>query len=141
MKASACDVRHGDREIPLEKLPVLLERGSDAETRVLDRSVSRRQSEISERDGTDFVRELGSTNDSFVNSRYASESSLRSGDICQTSGLYLASGACGHAGYQRVTKGEAFPTCRACGKAACKDCAKVVNWTFRETYSPLLLEI
>ena len=48
---------------------------------------------------------------------------------CPTSGLYLASGACGHAGYQRVTKGQPFPTCRACGKA--------INWTFlRETYSP-----
>ena len=48
---------------------------------------------------------------------------------CQTSGLYLTSGACGHAGYQRISKGETFPTCRACGKA--------VNWTFlRDIYSP-----
>ena len=50
-------------------------------------------------------------------------------ETCQTSGLYLTSGACGHAGYQRITKGQSFPTCRACGKA--------VTWTFlRETYSP-----
>ena len=50
-------------------------------------------------------------------------------ETCQTSALYLASGACGHAGYQRITKGQPFPTCRACGKA--------VNWTFlREMYSP-----
>lgn len=49
-------------------------------------------------------------------------------ETCQTSGLYLASGACGHAGYQRIMKEEMFPTCRACGIA--------VNWTLlREIYS------
>lgn len=50
-------------------------------------------------------------------------------ETCLTSGLYLTSGACGHAGYQRITKGQPFQTCRACGKA--------VHWTLlREVYSP-----
>ena len=42
-------------------------------------------------------------------------------DVCQTSGLYLGSGGCGHATQRRITRGEPFPHCRICGKA--------VNWT------------
>jgi len=80
MKARLFDARHGNREIPLEKLPVLLGRGSDAGIQVLDGFASRRHCEISERDGALFVRDLGSKNGSFVNGRYASESSLRPGD-------------------------------------------------------------
>ena len=76
------------------------------------------------------MRDLGSRYGSFVDGHYASESPLRPGDICQTSGLYLSSGACGDTGYQRVTEGQPFPTCTACGKA--------VTWTFRETYAPIL---
>ena len=80
MKVRLCDIRHGDLEIPLEKLPVVMGRGPDAEIQVLDRFASRHHCEFSERDGTLFVRDLGSKNGSFVNGRCASESSLCEGD-------------------------------------------------------------
>jgi pSer/pThr/pTyr-binding forkhead associated (FHA) protein len=80
MKARLLDALHGDREIPLERLPVLMGRGPDAEIQVFDPFASRHHCEISERDGTLFVRDLGSKNGSFVNGRYASESSLCEGD-------------------------------------------------------------
>jgi hypothetical protein len=51
-------------------------------------------------------------------------------ETCRGTGLYLSTGACGHSGYQMVTKGQQFATCGVCGEA--------VNWTFRETYSPIL---
>lgn len=80
MKARLFDARHGEREIPLERLPVLMGRGPEAEVQVLDRFASRRHCEISERDGALFVRDLGSKNGCFVNGHCADESSLRSGD-------------------------------------------------------------
>jgi hypothetical protein len=80
MKARLFDARHGEREIPLERLPVLMGRGPDAEVQVLDRFASRRHCEISERDGALFVRDLGSKNGCLVNGRDANESSLRPGD-------------------------------------------------------------
>ena len=80
MKARLLDARYSERVIPLEKLPVLIGRGPDAEIHVLDRFTSRRHCEISQRDGTLFVRDLGSSNGCLVNGRYANESSLRPGD-------------------------------------------------------------
>jgi pSer/pThr/pTyr-binding forkhead associated (FHA) protein len=80
MKVRLCDVRHGDREIPLEKLPILLGRSPDAGIQVFDRFASRHHCEISKKDGTLFVRDLGSRNGSFVNGRCASESSQWPGD-------------------------------------------------------------
>ena len=80
MKARLLDAQHGNREILLDELPVLLGRGSDAGIQVLDGFASRRHCEISERDGVLFVRDLGSTNGCLVNGRFASESSLRPGD-------------------------------------------------------------
>jgi pSer/pThr/pTyr-binding forkhead associated (FHA) protein len=80
MKARLLDAQHGNREIPLEKLPVLLGRGTDVGIQVLDSFASRRHCEISERDGALFLRDLGSKNGSFVNGHYATESSLRAGD-------------------------------------------------------------
>ncbi len=47
MKARLFDARHGEREIPLERLPVLMGRGPEAEVQVLDRFASRRHCEIS----------------------------------------------------------------------------------------------
>jgi pSer/pThr/pTyr-binding forkhead associated (FHA) protein len=80
MKARLFDARHGNREIPLEKLPVLLGRGNDAGIQVLDGFASRRHCEISERDGALFVRDLESKNGCFVNGCYASETASRPGD-------------------------------------------------------------
>jgi pSer/pThr/pTyr-binding forkhead associated (FHA) protein len=80
MNAKLCDTRHGDRGIPLKKLPVLIGRGPDAGIQVLDCFASRRHCEISERDGTLFVRDLGSRNGSFVNGHHESECWLRPGD-------------------------------------------------------------
>ena len=80
MKARLCDVRNTDREIPLEKFPVLLGRGTDVGIQVLDRLASRHHCEISERDGTLFVRDLGSKNGSIVNGHHADECWLRPGD-------------------------------------------------------------
>ena len=67
MNARLLDARHGHRVIPLEKLPVLIGRGPDAEVQVPDRFASRHHCEISERDGTLFVRDLGSSNGCLVN--------------------------------------------------------------------------
>lgn len=80
MKANLSDTRHGRRQIPLNKLPVLLGRGPEAGIQVLDGFASRRHCEISERDGTLFVRDLGSKNGSFVNGQHADECWLRPGD-------------------------------------------------------------
>jgi hypothetical protein len=80
MNARLLDARHGHRVIPLEKLPVLIGRGPDAEVQVPDRFASRHHCELSEREGTLFVRDLGSSNGCLVNGRYANESSLRPGD-------------------------------------------------------------
>jgi pSer/pThr/pTyr-binding forkhead associated (FHA) protein len=80
MNARLCDIRRSDREISLKKLPVLIGRCSDAEIQVLDRFASRRHCEIREKDGTLFVRDLGSTNGSFVNGHHEDECWLRPGD-------------------------------------------------------------
>jgi hypothetical protein len=40
---------------------------------------------------------------------------------CQTSGLYLGSGGCGHATQRRISREQVFPECLICRKA--------VNWT------------
>ena len=80
MNARLLDALHGDREILLEKLPVLIGRGSDAEIQVHDPFASRRHCEISERDESLFVRDLGSKNGCLINGRYMNESLLRPGD-------------------------------------------------------------
>jgi hypothetical protein len=52
------------------------------------------------------------------------------GDTCDKDGLYLASGACGHATQRTRLKGDVFPSCHVCGHP--------VNWTLlREWSSPL----
>ena len=45
----------------------------------------------------------------------------QTGDECEASGLYLASGGCGHASEWRITKNQPFPHCRICSKP--------MNWT------------
>jgi pSer/pThr/pTyr-binding forkhead associated (FHA) protein len=80
MKARLCDTRRCDREIFLERFPVVLGRGPNAGIRLQDDWVSRVHCEISERNGTLFMRDLGSTNGSEINGRKAAESPLMPGD-------------------------------------------------------------
>jgi pSer/pThr/pTyr-binding forkhead associated (FHA) protein len=80
MKARLCDTRRCDREILMQRFPVVLGRGPNAGIRLQDDWVSRVHCEISERDGTLFVRDLGSKNGSFVNGQHADECWLRRGD-------------------------------------------------------------
>ena len=77
VKAKLCDA---DREILLEKLPVVLGRGPDAGIRLQDRWTSQLHCEISEKDGTLFVRDLGSRHGSLINGRFAAEAPLTPGD-------------------------------------------------------------
>ena len=39
----------------------------------------------------------------------------QTGDECEKSGLYLASGGCGHAAQRTIVKGHKFPVCYDCG--------------------------
>ena len=43
------------------------------------------------------------------------------GEKCEKSGVYLASGGCGHAAQRTVIKNATFPPCYVCGMQA--------NWT------------
>lgn len=43
------------------------------------------------------------------------------GTTCQTTGLYLSTGACGHAREHTLDRGNLYPHCAVCGRK--------VNWT------------
>jgi hypothetical protein len=45
----------------------------------------------------------------------------KTGDCCQTAGLYFGHGGCGHAAQLTLARQESFPECKVCGGA--------VNWT------------
>ena len=90
MKAKLLDTRHGNREIPLDKLPILLGRAMDAGIQVQNCFASRRHCEISERDGALFVQDLGSKNGSLINGNYADEAWLTSGDtLCVGTAMFV----------------------------------------------------
>ena len=69
-----------DPEIPLDDLPVVLGRDTDADIRLRDPKISRRHCEISEIHGELLVRDLGSTNGTFVNGVRIDQTVLRPGD-------------------------------------------------------------
>ena len=53
----------------------------------------------------------------------------KTGENCERSGLYLASGQCGHATQHAHRTGEEFPSCRVCSMP--------VHWTLlREFFAP-----
>lgn len=68
-------------EILIEKFPVSLGRGSNADVQIDDRWASRRHCEIDERDGVLIVRDLQSTHGTYINGRAVSEAPLLPSDI------------------------------------------------------------
>lgn len=61
------DASRPDEQVVLGDLPVTIGRGHEACLRLLDPSVSRKHCEIDELEGRAVVRDLGSTNGTFVN--------------------------------------------------------------------------
>jgi hypothetical protein len=49
------------------------------------------------------------------------------GDNCERSGLYLVSGACGHASQRTAERDELLPHCPVCGRPA--------TWTLLREFS------
>ena len=80
MKASLVNAGNDGEAIPLDCLPVILGRSFEAGIRLSDRFVSQLHCEISERDGSLFVRDLGSRHGCTINGNHVSEFPLRSGD-------------------------------------------------------------
>jgi len=69
-----------ESEFPLDKLPLVIGRSTEATLRVQDRLVSRRNCEIVRIDGSLVVRDLGSTNGTLVNGQHITEAPLTPGD-------------------------------------------------------------
>lgn len=68
------------KHVPLKKFPVVVGRAVDAEVQVDDRWISRLHCEIDEVDGTLFVRDMASSNGTFVNGAAVCTSPLLPGD-------------------------------------------------------------
>jgi pSer/pThr/pTyr-binding forkhead associated (FHA) protein len=66
--------------VALEKLPVVLGRGAQADVRLPDQTLSRRHCEIDCVSATLVVRDLGSKNGTRVNRQHVTESVLMPGD-------------------------------------------------------------
>lgn len=71
------------REHPVRAERVVDGRSSEADVSVDSPSVSKRHAEVRLVDGRPVVRDLGSTNDTFVNGRPATESSITDQDLVQ----------------------------------------------------------
>lgn len=67
-------------QVVLDKLPVVVGRGSEVDVRLEDRWVSRIHCRIEEIDRTLVVRDLQSRNGTLVNGRYIQEARLLPGD-------------------------------------------------------------
>jgi pSer/pThr/pTyr-binding forkhead associated (FHA) protein len=68
-------------QIVVDHLPIRMGRGRENDLVLSHALVSRAHCELFERDGVLFVRDLGSTNGTFVGSRRVQESPLRPGDL------------------------------------------------------------
>ena len=69
-----------ENEFPLDKLPLVLGRGSECNLRVVDRWASRRHCEIARNNESIIVRDLGSRNGTLINGRHINVTSLNPGD-------------------------------------------------------------
>ncbi|MHC4916199.1 MAG: sigma 54-interacting transcriptional regulator [Planctomycetota bacterium] len=72
--------REAGREMALEDR-LVIGRGEDCSLRVLDEGASRQHAEISSEGGGARLRDLGSSNGTFVNGRRVEESALADGDV------------------------------------------------------------
>jgi pSer/pThr/pTyr-binding forkhead associated (FHA) protein len=76
-------VREGDGgsyDVELRNLPMVIGRGTGADVRLTDQSVSRRHAEIRIVDGVTTVKDLKSTNGTAVNGMPVTTASLADGD-------------------------------------------------------------
>ena len=80
MKFTLVTVTNNDEAIPLDRLPLIIGRSSEAGIRLEDRFVSQLHCEISERNGVLFVRDLGSRHGCLINGKIVTESPVLPGD-------------------------------------------------------------
>lgn len=69
-----------DFKCVLDRLPAMIGRGAAAGVRLEDPEISRSHCQIEELDGDLLIRDLGSTNGTFVNGLRVTEAALISGD-------------------------------------------------------------
>jgi pSer/pThr/pTyr-binding forkhead associated (FHA) protein len=75
------------KEIPLSKVVTVLGRQTDCQLRIPSASVSRHHCEVVLGDGTVKVRDLGSSNGTFVNKQKVDQKDLAPGDLLSIGGL------------------------------------------------------
>lgn len=84
IRLARMNVSTAHEEIVLDALPATIGRGGDVQVRLEDSYVSRRHCEIEEMEGVLVVRDLGSKNGTYVNSRRITEALLMPGDELST---------------------------------------------------------
>ena len=71
------------REVTIDRFPIEIGRGVNADVRIDDRWISRRHCELNYEAGTIVVRDLSSRHGTMVNGQPISESPLSDGDLLQ----------------------------------------------------------
>lgn len=80
--------RLGSRIVPGEK-PLIIGRAVDADFQISDRSISRRHCRIYHEDGSYWIEDLGSTNQTWLNEAVIERAPLRDGDLVRISQTVL----------------------------------------------------